>query len=484
MRGVWHNLRDKRQDLRNQNISQGDRVLLQMLLLNSEGVNYSEGLQLLRKSRPPANVHWGGLGRRERNLTTAILTTLLTLVVLCVVGHFWRSLWRRVKVPPAVSLIVLGVLLGTSVADLLPTAWETHGPTLSRVAFCLLLLRAGIAFDKAMLQRIIRHSIGFGTIPVTAELVAVMLLSRGLLFDTWSVALLGGFLIAAVSPAVVLPTMLAVKERGLDNHAVPDRIMGQTIVNSFVAQAGILITINALSPTVNGPSTIKQLLTFPISLIGGLAVGVLFGYFLPVKSLLSESKIGKSPQRYLFTAIAVGAGLIVYFGCGAIGLENVFATIAIGVMLRQRFGDALVELQQDLSWLWRWAEIVLFVSLGSAISLGSISGGYLVLMLVGVIIVALAIRVLAAYLLSAATELTSPERTYLAYSHLPKATIQAVFGAAPLIAFRAHGDEDLIGDGQTLLIMAVLAIIVTAPIGAVLLDSTANRLLCETVEKD
>ena len=381
------------------------------------------------------------------------------------------------------SLIVLGVLLGSSVADLLPTAWESHGPTLSRVAFCLLLLRAGIAFDKAMLQRIIRHSIGFGTIPVAAELIAVMLLSRGFLFDSWAMALLAGFLIAAVSPAVVLPTMLAVKERGLDNHAVPDRIMGQTIVNSFVAQAGILITISALSPTLNGPSIIKQLVTFPISLVGGLMVGILFGYFLPVKSLLSQSRNVPSPQKHLFTAVAVAAGLIVYFGCGAIGLENVFATIAIGVMLRQRFGDALIELQQDLSWLWRWAEIVLFVSLGSAISLGSISGGYLILTLVGVIALALAFRVLAAYLLSAATELTSPERTYLAYSHLPKATIQAVFGAAPLIAFRAHGDEDLIGDGQTLLIMAVLAIVVTAPIGAVLLDSTANRLLCETVEE-
>jgi NhaP-type Na+/H+ or K+/H+ antiporter len=103
--------------------------------------------------------------------------------------------------------------------------------------------------------------------------------------------------------------------------------------------------------------------------------------------------------------------------------------------------------------------------------------------LVGVIAVALAVRVIASHLLSIATELTSSERTYLAYSNLPKATIQAVFGAAPLIAFRAYGDEELIGDGQTLLIMAVLAIIVTAPIGAVLLESTADRLLIETPEE-
>ena len=95
-----------------------------------------------------------------------------------------------------------------------------------------------------------------------------------------------------------------------------------------------------------------------------------------------------------------------------------------------------------------------------------------------------ATRVAAAYLLSKAAELTSPERIYLAYFHIPKATIQAVFGAAPLIAFRAHGDEQLVGDGQTLLIMAILAIVVTAPIGAVLLDSTANQLLCEADEED
>ena len=417
-------------------------------------------------------------------MTTDILTTLLTLFVLCAVGHFWRAIWRQFRVPPAVSLIVLGVLVGSSVSDILPTAWQTHGPTLSRAAFCLLLLRAGIALDVVMLRRIIRHAIGFGTIPVAAEMLAVTLLSRGLLFESWTMALLGGFLVAAVSPAVVLPTMLAVKERGLDNHAVPDRIMGHTIVNSFVAQAGILITISALAPAPNALSTIKQLALFPVTLVGGLIIGILVGHWLPVGSLVKHAEEAVQTQRRrLLTGFTFATGLIIYFGCGAMGLENVFATIAVGVMLRRRFGDALIPMQRDLSWLWQWAEIVLFVSLGSAISLGSISGGILVVTLVGVIAVALAVRVIASHLLSIATELTSSERTYLAYSNLPKATIQAVFGAAPLIAFRAYGDEELIGDGQTLLIMAVLAIIVTAPIGAVLLESTADRLLIETPEE-
>lgn len=417
-------------------------------------------------------------------MTTEILTTLLTLFVLCAIGHPWRDIWRRLRVPPAISLIVLGVLAGSSVSGLLPAAWESNGPTLSRAAFCLLLLRAGIALDSVMLKRIIRHAVGFGTIPVAAELISVTLLSRGLLFDSWTMALLAGFLVAAVSPAVVLPTMLAVKERGLDSHAVPDRIMGHTIVNSFVAQAGILITISALTPDPEGASTIQQLLMFPAALVGGLFIGILSGRWLPVESLAKRAESVQPQQSHLITGLTFAGGLIVYFGCGAVGLENVFATIAVGVMLRRRLGDALKPVQVNLSRLWKWAEIVLFVTLGSAIDLGSISGGKLVVTLIGVIVLALAVRVLAAYLLSIATELTSSERVYLAYSNIPKATIQAVFGAAPLIAFRAHGDEHLIGDGQTLLIMAVLAIIVTAPIGAVLLESTADRLLEKEVIED
>lgn len=419
---------------------------------------------------------------RERRLATDTLTTLVTLVVLCAIGHPWRAFGCRLRVPPAVSLITLGVLAGSSMSDLLPAAWEAHGPVLSRCAFCLLLLRAGVALDSVMLRRIVRHAIGFGTVPVAAELIVVTLLTRGLLFDSWTMALLGGFLVAAVSPAVVLPTMLAVKERGFGVHAVPDRIMGQTIVNSFVAQAGILITISALTPSPEGADTIKQLLVFPAALAGGLVVGILLGYWLPVRSLMKRTEGLRPQRRHRVTGLIFATGLIVYFGCGAVGLENVFATIAVGVMLRRRLGDAMIPVRKDLSWLWQWAEIVLFVSLGSAISLGSISGGVLVATLFGVIVVAIAIRVLAAYLLSIATELTRSERIYLAYSNIPKATIQAVFGAAPLIAFRAHGDEHLVGDGQTLLIMAVLAIVVTAPIGAVLLESTADTLLSKTVE--
>jgi Kef-type K+ transport system membrane component KefB len=375
-----------------------------------------------------------------------------------------------------VSLILLGVLLGPSISDLLPAAWNDHGPWLSRAAFCLLLLRAGIAFDSAMLRRVVRHSIGFGTIPVAAELIVVTLLSRLLFFESWTVALLGGFLVAAVSPAVVLPTMLAVKERGLDAHAVPDRIMGQTIVNSFIAQTGILILISALTPAINGVGVGQQLLTFPVCLVGGLVVGMLVGSVAPISQTEVRLNSGRKGD-YLNTLTGVTCAMLVYFICGAIGLENVFATIAVGVMLRHRIGNALGSMQSDLAKLWKWAEIVLFVSLGSVIDLGSISGGTLVISLIGVIVAALAVRALTAYGLSLLAELTTSERIYLAYSNLPKATIQAVFGAAPLIAFTAHGDAELIGYGQTLLIMAVLAIIVTAPVGAVLLENTADHLL-------
>ncbi len=172
---------------------------------------------------------------------------------------------------------------------------------------------------------------------------------------------------------------------------------------------------------------------------------------------------------------ALAIALALYFGCGYFGLENVFAILALGVVLRRRLKVCERPLRAELKRAWLVAEIVLFANLGSAIDLGKLSDPELVSLLLGIVAAALGIRLATAHLLGRSTSLTADESRYCTVAHVPKATIQAVFGAYPLSVFLERcGDQPaLLDSGQTLVVIAVVAILSTAPLGALLLDRLA-----------
>ncbi len=410
---------------------------------------------------------------------------IATLFALCAVGFFLRAVLQRVHVPPAVSLMALGVCAGPSVLDLLPEPWLDLRPVLSSAAFVVLLLRAGFAIPLAGLRAVVMPAIVFGTIPVAAELLALTGLSKAFLFGNWETALLCGFLIAAVSPAVILPTMLNQKDlhRGAA-RLVPDRIMGQTVVNAFVAQTGILILVDAIAPPAGARDPLLVLFQLPLALLGGIIVGVAAGLALRIDPLLGAPADSPPPRSRVCAAsvLALLGALAVYFGCRKLTLENVFAVLAVGVMLRRRFDWCEPALRAELRRVWMVAEIVLFANLGTQIDLGKLTDPSFVTLLLVLIAGALGLRIVVAHLLARTTGLTHSERNYTTIGHIPKATIQAVFGAYPLTVFmeRVPDDTILIDNGKTLLMMSVLAIIATAPLGAVLLDRLGERWLRHT----
>lgn len=400
----------------------------------------------------------------------------LVLVAICVVGYPIRAALNRLHVPPAVSLMGLGVCVGPWALDVLPDAWSEHSLTLSKSAFVVLLLRAGLGLPPRGLRAVMLPALLFGTLPVAVELFAIAGLSRATLFDRWDLCILAGFLIAAVSPAVILPTMLNQKDLGRgEQRLVPDRIMAQTVVNAFVAQTGIYLMVDLVAADADATAAVTLL---PLMLAGGVIVGVAVGWMLRIDAVLDRDEASPTGAR-VGASVALVAALAVYFGCGALGLETVFATLALGVVLRRRLDRHEPRLRVELKHVWGVAEIVLFVNLGSQINLATLGEGTIVLTLLGVMAAALILRLLVAHALVQRTALVGTERTYATFAHIPKATVQAVFGAYPLKMFleRSPDDADLIDSGQSLLIMAALAIVATAPLGAVLLDRLGQRWL-------
>jgi NhaP-type Na+/H+ or K+/H+ antiporter len=422
----------------------------------------------------------------------AIAEFCLTLTGLCAAGWVLRAFLQRAHVPAAVSLMALGALLGPSILDLLPESWLGARSTLSRAAFVVLLLRAGLGLPVGRLRAVLVPALLFGTLPVAVEILGLAGLGRLALFDRLDMAVLSGFLIAAVSPAVILPTMLDQKDLGRGApRLVPDRIIVQTIVNAFVAQTGILFLVDVICPPEGWAGAGRALALLPLSVAGGLAVGVGAGVFTRLEAALPGSGTPTPGRVRVIAFVALAIALAVYFGCGRFelaavhfgwgpfNLENVFAILALGVVLRRRLKVCERALRAELKRVWLVAEIVLFANLGSAIDLGKLSDPELVALLLAIVTAALTIRLVAAHLLSSATALTANESRYCTVAHVPKATIQAVFGAYPLSVFLERcGDQPaLVDGGQTLVVMAVVAIVSTAPLGALLLDRLAVRYL-------
>jgi hypothetical protein len=318
---------------------------------------------------------------------------------------------------------------------------------------------------------------------VAVELGAVFGLTASFgLFSNPTMCLFAAFLVAAVSPAVVLPVMLDQKDQGRGaTRLVPDRIIGQTVVNAFIATTGMLIVLDATGPDATTSDVTTALLLLVPALVGGVAVGIAVGWSVPVPWIVGRD-LNRSPggRRLAAALAALAAALLVHFGGGAIGLETVFATLALGCVLRHRLASVEPQIRSELKRFWHIAEIVLFVNLGAAVDIGKLANPALVAPILAVIGIALLARVVVAGVMVRRTILRAGEGRYVAVAHIPKATIQAVFGTLPLIIFTQRGQMHLIADAETLVVMAVVAIVATAPIGAIVLDRWATRWLTDT----
>lgn len=397
-----------------------------------------------------------------------------------VAGFVVRAAGKAVGIPAAITLVALGIALGPSVLDLLPRSYLDCRIWLAKGAFVALLLPAASGLSLELLRSILLPIVVFGLVPVLAEWATATALARALVFDDWMLAALAGSLVAAVSPAVVLPVMLRQKDagRGGPPALLMDRIIGQTLINALVAQTCILIFLDLIVMEVGREGLLEHVARFPFALAGGIAVGIVAGWLLPIGALLGDADrrmIGWRRQAVALGGVMV-AGLGVYFGTSHFQLESVFATLAVGVTLCVRDGGWEPILRRDWRRVWAVAEVLLFVSLGSRVDVRQLAQGELVLLCFVIVWIALAARLVVCRLILTRTSLDRAQRRHLAISHIPKATVQAVFGALPLHVFLTAGREDLVDPGSLLLLLSVVAIVATMPVGAAALERSGEKL--------
>ena len=388
---------------------------------------------------------------------------LLSLSLVLILGMLAGWLCSKAKLPPLLGMLIVGIVIGPSCMNLLDSSLLNISPQLRRIALIIILLRAGLNLKLEDLRKVGRPAILMCFVPATLEIVG-MLLFAPILFGLPVIdSLVLGTVIAAVSPAVIVPHMLQIMEEGYGvKKGIPQMILaGASADDVFVIVLFTSFTGIALGSTFEAVSLIRIPSSILLGIAGGMGVGYTMHRFL--------SRIELSIVKTLILFLSCSFLLVTLEDAmnGIVGFSGLIAVMAMGIMYARKAGKKAERLSQVFSKMWVAAEIFLFVLVGAAVDISyAFQSGFTAILL---ILIVLLFRMLGVAVCVMGTNLNRKERFFCMIAYTPKATVQAAIGAIPL----AMG----LSSGNTILTIAVIAILLTAPLGAFLIDRGYKKLL-------
>lgn len=387
--------------------------------------------------------------------------TSLGIIFLC--GLLLGSICSKIKLPPLLGMLITGIILSPYLLNLISQQILDISADLRQLALIIILTRAGFSFDFNEMKKNGRSAIMLCFIPACCEIVGYIIFGTILLDLQWNEAAILGCVMAAVSPAVVVPRMLRLQsERYGTDKGIPQMIMaGSSADDVFV----IILFTAFLGMPNSGSFDFNVLWKTPVSIILGIGVGLIIGFLFSV--LFRRIHIRDIIKVLLFLSFSF---LFVAFEnviSDYVPFSGLLAVIAMGAIFYARNKECTARLSSRYSKLWVAAEILLFVLVGATVDIQLIfnSGG----LIIAVIIIALIFRMIGVYLSVIGTKLNYKERLFCMIAYTPKATVQAAIGGIPISMGLACGG--------IVLTAAVLSILITAPIGAFVTDISYKRLL-------
>lgn len=394
---------------------------------------------------------------------------LTSLAFLFLLGLLLGYFFRKINLPSLLGMLIAGILLGPYGFDLLDDSLLSISPDLRKLALVIILTRAGLALDLKDLKKVGRPAILMSFVPACFEIAGITLLAPLFLKISYLEAALMGTVVAAVSPAVIVPKMLILMEKGFGKRkGIPQLIMAAGAVDDVF----VIVLFTAFTGLLSGGKVeASDFFQIPLSIITGLGIGILTGWILSVyfkKFRLRDSVKVIILLSISFLLMALEAGLD-----GIVPVSGLLAVMSVSGTLYQTYPVLAKRLSSKFSKLWVGAEIFLFVLVGATVDIkyALIAGIAAVI----VILLALLVRTSGVFLCLVKTPLNMKERLFCAFAYMPKATVQAAIGGIPL----ALG----LPCGNIVLTVAVLAILITAPLGAFAIDVSYPKLLEQDEEK-
>lgn len=388
---------------------------------------------------------------------------LLSLALLFLCGMALGSVFEKLKLPKLLGMLLTGILLGPYMLNLLDSSILDISTELRQIALIIILTRAGLNLDIEDLIRVGRPAVLMCFVPASFEIVGMLIIAPILLGITLLEAAIMGTVIAAVSPAVIVPRMLKLMEKGYgEDKSIPQMIMaGASVDDVFV----IVLFTAFTGLAQNGVITPIHFFTIPTSIVLGISGGMVIGLALTI--VFSKMHIRDTGKVLIILSISFLLVTLEHIISGPVGFSGLLAVMALGACMRKKNLLLSKRLSEKFSKLWVGAEVLLFVLVGATVNIGyAVNAGILVILLIFSVLV---FRIVGVFVCLIGTNLSKKERVFAAFAYMPKATVQAAIGGIPLAMGLACGDS--------VLTVAVLSIILTAPLGAILIDKTYNRLL-------
>lgn len=386
----------------------------------------------------------------------------LLIVAILLGGWLAGRLFTRCGLPTVLGMVVWGAVFAMLFRAHIPPLLGQVDGLLKSFALIVILLRAGLGIRMDALRRVGMAAVLLGFVPCLIEGGALTVLFRFVFDFSWPVAGLAAFVLAAVSPAVVVPSMLALMEKGYGRkNEVPATVLAGASLDNILAIT--VITVFLQAATSGDVPVGKVLLGIPLSLLLGILPGILLGFFLVWFFRHQFTSIRATEKALILLMIAM---VLVQVG-NWLQSAALLGVMTIGFILLEKEERVAHELSHKFARLWVVAEILLFVLIGMAVDLrAALEAGLKGLL---VITIGLVFRSLGVLLSTLGSRLTIKERLFCVVAYLPKATVQAALGGAALAAG--------IPGGATILAVAVLAIVFTTPLGLVGLKFSGKRLL-------
>ena len=394
---------------------------------------------------------------------------LTSLSFIFLVGLAMGAICQKLKLPRIIGMLATGIVLGPYVLDILDPSILSISADLRKMALIIILLKAGLSLNLDDLKKVGRPAIMMSFVPASFEIIGYLLFAPSILGITRVEAAVMGSVLAAVSPAVVVPRMVQLMETKYGTEkAIPQMIMaGASCDDIFV----IVLFTTFLSMAQGGSADIKAFANIPISIILGIILGAIVGYLLYLffETAYAKKHYVRNSMKVIivlgfsFLLIAIESWLE-----GKIAVSGLLAVVSMACVLKMKCTAFVSKrLSEKFGKLWLAAEVILFVLVGAAVDIRyTLEAG---IAAVAMIFVALIFRSFGVLLCTVKTNLSAKERAFCVIAYLPKATVQAAIGSVPFAAG--------LPCGKIVLSVAVMAIIITAPLGAFGMDLTYKKIL-------
>lgn len=390
------------------------------------------------------------------------MTHSLALIIL--LGLLGNYIFSKMKLPGILGMLLVGVIIGPNCLNLLSPSILSISADLRQLALIVILLSAGLDLKKEEIIPVGFTAVKMSVIPALCEGFTIAFLSVYLLGFTFIEGGMLGFILAAVSPAVVVPAMISLKKQ---SYKYANRVASLILAGASADDVVAITVFSAFLSIYIGEkvSIIMTILNVPIAIIMGILIAIIAAII--VMFLFKTFNIGLTQKTLILLFFGVGLTTVQALLEGKVEIAALIGVMVLGFIIREKMSDTAEKLLNNFNNIWVFAKILLFVLVGAAVDIKVMTGAGVIGILI--IVIGLIARSIGVFIATLGSPLTFKERIFCGIAYLPKATVQAAMGGVPLINGAVNGN--------LILAIAVMSIILCAPVGAIGIKVAAPKLL-------